>query len=176
MNVQTLLMKLGIPTFVYSVNTQLSGNIKEKIGDTMEVTVGWVYGLSVNVEGTQPQNAGNANIVSADALKLFLNLKYGSSIYVNSLRLNHLCFDNLQVPANPQFNSDQKYFPVNIPVATDLKQSYYDNPTLLTSAKWVSLNMFYIDKATYLDLLKEKVLLASGRPADANYMATIAKS
>jgi hypothetical protein len=166
MNVQTFLLKLGVPTYIYSVVTELSGSIQEKIGDTMEVTVGWVYGLSVNLEGTLATEAAKTNIVSADALKLFLNLKYAQSIYLNQLRLNHLCFDDVSVPATPKFTSEQKYLPVNIPIGTDLKQSYYSNPSLLTAPKNVTLNLFYIDKVSYIELLKQKLILSNGRPVN----------
>lgn len=163
MDVQTFLMKLGIPTYIYSVETQLSGNSVEKIGDTMEVTVGWVYGLSINIEGTTAGNQTQACITSADALKLWINLKYGQAIYLNSLRLNHLCFDDLSVPALPRFNSEQKYLPVNIPMGTDLKQSFYQNPSLLNNTKFVVLNLFYIDAAAYKELVAQKLFLRNGK-------------
>ncbi len=157
--VQQLLMKWGIPTYVYSVQTLLAGAIEEKIGDTLEVTVGWVYGISVNVDGKTPDNANNL-ITAGNTANLYLNLKYGQSIYVNGLRLNHLVFD--QFPgAGPLFNQT-KYLEVNIPVGTDLKQSTYSNPTLLTAAV-VMINLFYIDVTAYQFLIDKNIILENGQ-------------
>ena len=161
MDIQDLLFKLGIPTCIYSVETTLTGSLQEKIGDTLEVTVGHVYGMSVDIGGTTSQSTVTNNILTADTVKLWLNLKYGQSIYVNNLRLDHLVFSE-PAAASSGYSNPQKYLPVNIPVGTDLKQSYYQNPSLLTTPKTVTLNLFYIDKTAYKNLVDQKLVMQNG--------------
>lgn len=161
MDIQTKLFQLGIPTYVYSVQTALSGKNTQFIGDTLEVTVGWVYGLSINIENSLPGDQSQLNVTSIQAAKLFLNLKYGTSIYVNQLRLDHLIFNDPSATSN-KYNNPQKYLPVNIPMATDLKQSFYTNPTLIATPANVALNLFYIDTTGYENLVKNKVISRNG--------------
>lgn len=155
MDIETQFFKLGIPTYIYSVETTLQGVVNEKIGDTIEVTLGWVYGLSINIEGKIAESNATNNITSVQAYQLFLNLKYGQSIYVNSVRLNHFIFDDPS--AVPRYNNPSKYLPVNFPSGTDLKQSFYENPTLITG-NVVTLNFFYIDKTSYNRLVKSNTI------------------
>jgi len=158
MDIETLLFRMGIPTYEYSVDTLLSGKIKEYIGTDLQETVGYIYGMSINIEGTTSSNATVNNILSVDAPKLFLNLKYGQSIFVTSMRLDHLVYSDPS--AAPKYSNSRKYLPCNIPLGTDLKLSYYDNPSLL-SAKNVTLNFFYIDKTGYSHLLKNGTVKVS---------------
>jgi hypothetical protein len=162
---ETLLLKWGIPTYIYNVNTVLAGKLQEKIGDTLEVTVGWVYGLSVNVDGVLPDNS--APLISSNIVgDFYLTLKYGQSLYVNALRLNHLVYDYRTTGTGQLISTNsRKYFPVNVPVNTDLKQSYYSNPLVQTGgdvAAAISLNLFYIDVTAYTFLVNKGIVLQNG--------------
>ena len=75
MEIETLLFRMGIPTYEYSTDTLLTGKSKELIGTDLQETVGYIYGMSVNIEGTLATNVTTPNILSVDAPKLFLNLK-----------------------------------------------------------------------------------------------------
>lgn len=156
---QQLLLQWGIPTYIYSVETVLQGKLDEKIGDTMEVTVGWVYGLSVNIDGVLPDNSAEL-INSLQASNFYLTLKYGQSLYINKLRLTHLIYDRKTAgsldPTNPK-----KYLDVNIPLDTDLKQSFYSNPSLISGVA-IALNLFYIDINAYKFLVERGLVLQNG--------------
>jgi len=157
---QELLLKLGIPTYVYSVNTVLQGVDQEMIGDTMEVTVGHIYGMSVDIQGNSVISSGTPNITTSQAFLLYINIKFGQAIYMNNLRLNHLVYDDPS--AVPKYNNPKKYFECNVPYGTDLKKSYYQNPTHINGAN-VALNLFYIDTVAYKNLLDSNMVYNNGK-------------
>lgn len=162
---ETLLLQWGIPTYIYQVETALQGKLQEKIGDTLEVTVGWVYGLSVNVDGVLPDNSLPL-VTSNQIADFYLTLKYGQSLFINQLRLSHLVYDYRTTGTGQLISTNcRKYFPVNIPVDTDLKQSFYSNPTLTKGSDTgsaISLNLFYIDITAYNFLVSKGIVLQNG--------------
>lgn len=148
--IQDILFKMGVPTYCYSIETIFTGLNQQKIGDTLEVTVGWIYGISTEISGTTPDPTQPLPS-TAQIGNIFLNLKYGQSIYVNKLRMSNLVFTDVASPPT-QFINSQKYLPFNIPALTDFKQSYYDNPQLYSGIT-ATLNLYYIDKVAYQNLI-----------------------
>lgn len=158
-----LLFKLGVPTYVFTVEVQITANPQVLIGEKLPVNLGWVYGMSTNIIGrTQLTNELLPNDQQIGSL--YLSLKYGQAIYVDGLRLSELVFTQPFGGAGtnlPQWQNSHRYFPMNIPLNTDLKLSYISNP-LLVSGITVALNLFYIDMVAYKNLLDAGLLYANG--------------
>lgn len=162
MNIQDVLFKLGIPTYVYVVETQLTANAEIKIGETLPVDLGWIYGMSVNINGCSPKDSTKLNILPGQSASLFLTLKYGQSLYVNNLRVSELIYTQPEPVAQSLFTNSNRYLSVNIPLNTDLKQSFFANPTLITG-RIISLNLYYVDLTSYRTLVNEGILLRNGK-------------
>lgn len=161
MNIQTMLFKLGVPTYKYTVETSFTGQVQQKIGDTLEVTVGWIYGMSTQIEGTTATDPNQILPNSAQIPNIYLNLKYGQSIYVNKLRMSDLVYiDPAMAPT--QYINPQRYQNFNIPALTDLKQSYYDNPQAYTGIT-VVLDLWYIDITAYKQLIKDGAMFVNAK-------------
>lgn len=161
MQISDILFKLGIPTYVYTVETTLTNIAEVKIGETLPVDLGWVYGLSVNIDGATAKNATVPNITAAQAFNLYLSLKYGQSIYVNALRLTEMVFSG-PIASTAPFANAHRWLPVNVPLNTDLKQSFISNPTLITGPV-VGLNVYYIDLTSYRELVNSGQILRNGK-------------
>lgn len=156
---------MGIPTYCYSVETTLSASPVEKIGQSIQTGVGHIYGISVSTDGTSSTDSTKNYITLSDTPKLWLVLKYGQAIFVNALRLDHFVYTGWEAASianGTPFGNPMKYFNVNIPMDTDLKQSYFLNPSKLTNAKTVCLNFFYIDLVAYQNLQKSGMVLLNG--------------
>ena len=150
--IEETLMKLGIPTYTDTYYTKLDGTPGQvKIGQDMPKPIGWIYGLSVNPTGTQPANVGLNIISEANLQALWLYLKIGVDLYVNNYRLDNLNFVSV---ANQNYSNPRRYLPVGVPNVTDLKESYYANPSGIADV-YVPLTIHYIDVGAY-DLLVEK--------------------
>lgn len=158
MNIQQTLFKLGIPTYCYSVETDITANNSIKIGETLPQDLGWIYGLSTNATGVTARDQTKLLPSFAQLSNLYLNLKYGQSIFVNGLRLCDLLFLD---PASGIPINSSRYLEVNVPLNTDLKLSFIDNPTLITGVTCV-LNLYYIDKISYSTLVKQGLVLQNG--------------
>ena len=161
MQISDILFKLGIPTYVYSVETPMTNIAEVKIGETLPVDLGWVYGISINVDGATAKNATVSNITSAQAFNLYLSLKYGQSIYVNALRLTEMIFTGPTASTAPFANAN-RWLPVNVPLNTDLKQSFFSNPTLITGVT-VTMNLYYLDVTSYRELVNSGQILRNGK-------------
>jgi hypothetical protein len=173
-NMQSLLFKLGIPTYMYTVETAITGEISTNIGETLPQDLGWIYGLSTNVNGVTARDKTKIYPTALEASNLFLNLKYGQAIFVNGLRLSDLIFLDPLALAQP--GNSERYLQVNIPLNTDLKLSYIQNPTQIgTPAAPVTtaLNLFYIDIKSYTTLVKQKMVLQNGMAAGSNLMGDL---
>lgn len=152
MHIEEMLLKLGIPTYTDTYYTKLDGTPGQvKIGQDMPKPIGWIYGLSVNPEGTQPTNVGLSIVGEGDLQKLWLYLKLGPDVYVNNYRLDNLNFLSVK---NQDYSNPSRYKPVGVPNVTDLKESYYYNPSGLANV-FVPLTVHYINKESY-DLLVQK--------------------
>lgn len=157
--ISQLLIRLGIPTYCFTTFTDLNANKTVKVGDTMPPQVGWVYGLSIECNGVLPRDSSKNLITSADTFNLYLNLKYGSTNYVESLRLCNLQFNSVANPASNQ----SRFLPINMPMHSDLKESTYENPLAITNAT-IGLTLWYIDKASYEQLVRTKIFSQNGVP------------
>lgn len=157
--VADILFKLGVPTYQYSINTLLQGGAVQKIGDTLEVTVGWIYGLATQVSGTLPLDPAQPLPTGAQIQNIYLNLKYGQSIYINQMRMSDLTFID---PAAGLYINQSRYLPVNIPALTDFKQSFYQNPQLYNNIN-VSLTLYYIDKVAYKNLVESGLMFVNAQ-------------
>jgi hypothetical protein len=157
-----LLFRLGVPTYVFTVEADILAVPKIPIGEKMPVDLGWVYGVSVNIAG-HTATTGRVLPTSGQIGDLYLNLKYGQAIYVDQLRLSELVYTlPIALAAGaPQFQNAHRYMPLNIPMNTDLKLSWIQNPTLLADIT-VAINFYYIDTVAYQNLLNAGHLLANG--------------
>jgi hypothetical protein len=154
---QEWLNRLGIPTMQTQVLTLLvAGQQLQLIAANMQKSIGRIYGMSIDCNTVTPLNA--ALITSAQAMSMYITFVKGTDNYFGPLRLDNLDFNPVGVPALPA----QKYFPVNIPGEIDLDKSFYSNP-LLVAAVNIQLNLFYIDKATYALMEKEKIVLRNAQ-------------
>lgn len=158
-HVQQWLMKMGVRTYTDTYFTLLDGSSPIQIGQDMPKPVGWIYGISIETDSVQPTDKSKATITQADAAKLYLYLKIGTDLYMNNVRLDRLMFYVPSGTGNSYANSE-RYFPVSIPHTTDLKQSYYNNPTGIGSptAAYIPLTIYYIEIKDYNYLLKKGYL------------------
>lgn len=153
---QEWLNRLGIPTLQTNVITLLSGQTPQKLAAQMQKSIGRIYGMSIDCD-TVGTNAVPL-ITSANAMSLYITFVKGTDNYFGPLRLDNLNFNPIGVPNLPA----EKYFHVNIPGEIDLDASFYSNPTLIAAVN-VSLNFYYIDKATYAHMIKEKLVLQNAQ-------------
>jgi hypothetical protein len=152
MNVEIFLLKHGIRTYSYPVITEMQPKIEVQIGDSISTELGWIYGISTEVSGVTPKDK-NVNLPTyLQAADLYLNLQNGQTWYINDLRYSNLVFLD---PVNGIPINSKRYYDVNIPYTTDLKQSIIRNPKMLSGFS-VMTTFQYIPLKTY------KALVASG--------------
>jgi hypothetical protein len=159
-----MLLKLGIPTYSDTYYTQLTGATPTKIGQTMPSVIGLIYGLSVDVNGTTPQNNTFNCITPNQSTQLWLQLKIGAALYVDNFRLDRLVFSD----GGTNFQNPNRYFPVMVPSETDLKESTFYNPNSIGSGGtpiYVPLTVHYIDKPSYAHMLQKGYLYANAHSA-----------
>lgn len=154
---QELLIKQGIPTYIINIFTDL-GAVAEspiQIGKQMPTNIGLIYGISVNVDGVQPDNASNAMITQDEASKIWLTLVAGSLSFLKYVKLDQLVFSSSTLGDN-----QQRFLPVNIPNNFSLDLSQYFNPESIIN-KTISLQFWYIDKESYNRLVSNKLIVGS---------------
>lgn len=160
MNIQQWLLQLGIPSYRVSINTTVVNQAKIEIAESMPNQIGWIYGLSVYTDSVTPENV--AQITMANSRALYLNLKDAATDFFETIRLDELNYQSnaVGVPAN----NNERYTPVGIPGSIDLSQSYYFNPTIITSGV-IMLNLWYISDRSYSQLVNGKIIKKDGRIA-----------
>lgn len=175
-NIETWLMKLGIKTYSDTYFTQLTGSSPTLIGQDMPKPVGWIYGISIETDSTFPTDASKPTITLGNAALLYLYFKIGTDLYMNNMRCDKLVFYHPSGAGNPDYSNQARYFPVNIPYTTDLKQSYYNNPSSIGSVPvsggpvYIPLTIYYIDVASYHALVAKGYLFdgVAAMPHHAN--------
>lgn len=155
---QQWLFKLGIKTFTDTYYTQLVGDTGVKIGQDMPNPIGWIYGISIETDCTQPTDQTKLCISLSNASQLYLYFKVGTDLFINNFRIDRAVYTvPVGVPTPAQYQNQERYFPVNIPRVTDLKQSYYNNPTGIgtpLAPVYIPLTVYYIDVTSYNHLVK----------------------
>lgn len=155
---ESLLFKMGIPTYIYSVETALDASTNQKVGEDFPTNMGRVYGISVSVNGSSALDSTKPYITVAESALLWINFRLSQSVYINSYRLDNLVYIN-PTAGTIGFNPE-RYYKCNIPGETDLKQSFFQNPTGLTG-KTVCFNFHYIDIIGYNRLVENKMVFGS---------------
>jgi hypothetical protein len=145
---QEWLTKMGIPTLFTSINVLLSGATPQTISQQMQKSVGRIYGLSTYTDTVTYNN--QPLISSTDCTNLYLTFVKGTNQFAGRIRFDD--FNYNAVTVNSPMN---KYLELNLPgdEGIDLDKSFIDNPTAI-AAKTVILNLWYIDKDTYMRMEK----------------------
>lgn len=158
MNIEELCFKLGLKTYSDTYYTNLVGVSPTKIGQDMPNPVGWIYGISIDTDSVNPTDASLPNITLAQASNLWLYFKFGVELFINNMRCDKLVYYGNAISGAVNYSNQQRYFPVNIPRVTDLKQSYYNNPQgygTQTSPLQIPLTIWYLTVDTCNDLVKK---------------------
>ena len=164
---QQQLMKLGIPTYTDTYFTLLPSTATSqiKIGQDMPTPVGWIYGISTTINGSHPTDPTKPMINRADSTNLYVYFKIATDLFMNNYRLdNYVMFDanpTATANTNSQLNNSQRYMSVNIPSATDLKESYYLNPQGIVD-KYIGLTIHYISLIDYRMMQKKGLITPLG--------------
>lgn len=155
MNVEIFLLKHGIRTYSYPVITPITAKIEVQIGDSLSTELGWIYGISTEIDGVTPKDQSVILPTLAQAGDLYLNLQYGQTWYINDRRMSNLVYNTPN--AGLVIPSGSRYEPVNIPYTTDLKQSIIRNPKMASGFSTM-LTFHYIPRQTYDALVKSGLL------------------
>jgi hypothetical protein len=155
MSVEKFLLAKGIRTYSYPVITPITPKIEVQIGDSLSTELGWIYGISTEIDGVTPKDQTVPLPANNQIGDLYLNLQYGQTWYINDCRMSNLVFID---PLNGLFINDYRYMPVNIPYTTDLKQSIIRNPKMLSGFSTM-ITFHYIPIKTYDALVKDGILL-----------------
>lgn len=157
MDIEQYLLRLGIRTYIYPVVTAVTPKLQVLLGDSLSTELGWIYGISTEIVGVIPDDPATPLPTFVQASNLYLTLLNGQTMYINNFRMSNLVYvDPTAANTNPTSNQ-RRFFPVNIPMSTDLKNSFYQNPTNLTGFSTV-IYFHYIPKKTYLALVAAKKL------------------
>lgn len=156
---EDLLNKLGIPSYISQIVVDLpsANNTTVQLNDKVPESAGWIYGMSVEHDGTTPTDQTKVLINAADMQNLWLQLKYGTSIYIDNYRLDKLSWRDATVPI-----AFRNYTPFSIPADTAWKNSVLLNPTGIIN-KTVIINVYFIDKGSYQHLVDTGVFWKNGR-------------
>ena len=156
------MVKLGIPIYTDTYYTLLNGGAQAKIGQDMPNPVGHIFGISCVVEGVQPTDQTKRVLTTAQAGLIWLYLKVGTNLFMNNFRLDKLIFETPATSGLQTYQNPRRYYPCSIPVATDLKESYYLNPTAIgappTTGIYAALQIHYIDRPSYFELVNKGYL------------------
>jgi hypothetical protein len=148
MDIQSILFKMGIGTWVIDIVTQLPAPASAKfdVGKNLPGNVGFIYGLSIYADGLDQDS--NALITTTQAQNLFLTLQDGSTQFLEGIRLDDMLNDYAgTVVVNPN-----KFMPVAIP-AFDLSKSFYQNPNGYTGS-YIRLKLFFVQKQDWVHVAK----------------------
>jgi hypothetical protein len=147
MNIQSILFKMGIGTWVSDIITPVPSPIAStnfQVGKTLPTDVGFIYGLSVYADGVDSQN--NPLISTTQAQNLFLCLQDGPTQFMEDIRLSDLLNE---FAGSPVVRPD-KFTPVNI-AKFDLSKSSYKNPLSFTSGV-IHLKIWYVNSRDWAHL------------------------
>lgn len=147
----SMLTKLGIPTLFTNLNILLSGATPQPLAQTMQTSIGRIYGISIYTDNVTYNN--QPLITLANAANLYLSFVMGTNIFAGRFRLDDLVYSDPSITNL----TDTKYLPVNIPGSIDLDKSFIDNPTAINALN-VSINLWYIDKNTYDYMEKQGIV------------------
>lgn len=152
--IQELIYKLGLPSRFDNITLLLNASSKQNIEQTMQTTIGRIYGMSVYCDTVTP-DTNLPLITSAQAMSLYLTFVKGKDGFFGPTRLDDMNMNPVGVPTLPA----KKYLEVNIPgfgfkgyPGIDLDKSFIQNPTLITGVT-VILNFWYIDAEVYRYLI-----------------------
>jgi len=135
-----ILSRYCIPQLFTTIKTTVTNAAQVKIGTRMPTQIGLIYGLSLTVAGYDDGN--NALITYANTQALYLILQKGSTNAIDAMRLDKLVYTNAGLntilPA-----TDKRYLEAILPNTLSLDQSYYANPTAITSGE-IMLDLWYL--------------------------------
>lgn len=156
MNVEQFLLRLGIRTYAYPVITAITAKPEILFGDSISTELGWIYGISAEVNGCTPKDQTVVLPTLAQAGDLYVNLQYGQTWFINDFRMSNLVFNDPS-QATTGYTNSQRYFGVNIPMTTDLKQSVIRNPKMASGFSTM-ITFHYIPRKTYESLVADGTL------------------
>jgi hypothetical protein len=143
MDLEDFFFRMGIPTYCNDVVTNIPQQVTNEIKpiqNIMQSDIGYIYGMSVYADRTDP--IGNIMITTTQAQNLYLQLRNGSISFGQYIALD----DMLSTYAGSPVIREKKYLPFNIPGTYadhgkgapgqhfDISQSSYLNPTGIVSA------------------------------------------
>jgi len=165
--VEEMLFRVGIPTYKTTLQIDLpaAAQVKQLLNQKAPINIGWIYGISINVDGHLPLDNSANLITKTDAGNLWLSLLIGSNQFVADWRLSELMYMQYNVDREMNWN----YAPVSLPMGSDAKgnsqidwqKSYVTNPSGIVS-KTILLNLWYIDIASYSNLVNSKFMWVTG--------------
>jgi hypothetical protein len=148
MNIQDILFKMGVGTWVIDIITQFPNpaSVKFQVGKNLPDNVGFIYGLSTYCDGVD-QDA-NVLMTTTQAQNTFLTLQDGSTQFLEGIRMDDMLNDYAgTVVVNPH-----KYLPVAIP-AFDLSKSFYQNPNGYMGS-YIRLKLWFVQKQDWVHIAK----------------------
>jgi hypothetical protein len=127
-------LNITVPT-----TAQLKFFVNQKIPTQIKV----IYGLSVQVDGVDPDNA--ALITLANSSDMYLTIVQGSDIIIEDLRLS----DAVYLPDPDGTGAipfpERRFLPIWIEGNINLDKSYFRNPVSIVAGR-ILLNFWYIPK------------------------------
>lgn len=165
-NIEHWLFRLGVPTYKTYLQIDLgtTANQKIEIADKVPENVGWIYGLSVQKDGSFPYDATIPLISNVQSYQLWLTLKYATSDFVDTWRLSDLIYTPF-VPAPVivyDRQQERNYTPVSIPMGVDWRKSTIINPTGIVNAT-IFMDVYFIDLNTYKNMRESGVIGFQGK-------------
>ncbi len=151
----SLLIKYGIPTYFVPIYTDLpaTNQLQIDISAQLQTQIGRIYGFSLDTDTVSP---ANKQLISVnDAMNIYLSLKWGSSYFIQEIRLDNMIYNI--TPGSTSMLPGERFLPVNVPNDFSLDQSIYINPTGVVG-KTIKLNAWYISKISYNQLISAKVI------------------
>lgn len=130
-------------TYLETINVTVpaGGNRNFFVGVKFPKQIKSIYGLSVQVDGVDPDNS--VLITLANASDLYITILEGSNRIINALRLSDLVYLPDPDGTGAIAHTDSRFMPVNISNDISLDKSFFDNPTGITAGR-ILLNLWYI--------------------------------
>jgi hypothetical protein len=160
---EKLFLKLGIPTYQMTVQTDIPGTatLQIPIGKILNTNIGRIYGMSIYTDGKTIDNKLLPTFAQSNLL--YLQLVYGATQFITGIRLSDMVYRNAAATAPAQ----RPYFPVNIPYNFSLDQSFFVNPTSIVTVTTIAWNLFYISMAGYKKLEEKGFVLINGEISES---------
>lgn len=146
MNIEDILFKLGVTSFVTDIITTLPNPVSTsfQVGKILQTDIGFIYGLSTYADGLD--EAGNTLITTTQAQGIYLTLQDGPTAFLETIRMSDL----LNEFAGSPVVRPAKYTPVRIE-RFDLSKSSYKNPNSFINAT-IHLKLWYIQSDVWEDI------------------------